>query len=370
MSAPQLSTREIYQNALSAARAYTGTQSSLDRVVAALGAFERAAQEVAAKHKLAMCRDKLERKIAHAYSAPGEKPRNVKQLLGLAIQSFGHRLHTKQAKIGTVDTGFCFIPTPGGPGLPSSNADSATPFKVVIQPRTDRLILELVRNGIHIDYIRRFNGSVRPSMLRKVPYTLLQIAPLNREVLICDQVGNAAFVGEQLRGPLFWATYRKEQLTHTEGIEPFDLHGNWPERLVAKLLGDNQPKPNHKNGAARRYPLTADIVLHHALEHARHDSNGRLPTQNSGGVDNLTGEKWQNWQQYIPEHPGIFYGAKGLSDLFNLVGLKRLQKEDPEAIEAALRRVDETGDHGLVPGERFKVTADIVLHHALRMPGH
>jgi hypothetical protein len=95
------------------------------------------------------------------------------------------------------------------------------------------------------------------------------------------------------------------------------------------------------------------------------DINGHLPTRKSGRVGTLPGQTWQNLHSDIRRHPEKFYGAKTLSDLFNLVGLKRGMKEDPEAITAALRRLHKTGDHRLVPGDRFEISPGVVICHSL-----
>ena len=272
-----------YDRAVMAARGYNGSERGLKSVVEIISLFERVARDLAETQGLAMPRDRLERKIAHGQNAD-EKPRSVQELLALAIESFGRQLRAKEIHIPTIETGLCFAPT-DGPGLQPPGPNRTKPYEVLIRPRTDQLMVALAERGIHIEDTVRYNGTVDRRMTRKAPYTLLHIKRIDREVLICDQVGETAFIGEGLRGPLFWASYRKDQLEKQEGVTSFDLTGrDWPQRLVARLLDGNPIRAKEDVALIRdSYPLSADIILIAALRHAA-ANEGKLPTTNSSDV--------------------------------------------------------------------------------------
>jgi len=51
------------------------------------------------------------------------------------------------------------------------------------------------------------------------------------------------FVGEGLRGPLFWATYNKKQLERQDGVSRMVNSGDWVNNALDYLLGNNPIAP-------------------------------------------------------------------------------------------------------------------------------
>ena len=66
--------------------------------------------------------------------------------------------------------------------------------EVRFQERLKSLLLTLEKQGIYTDDVILIRGKTRKDMMRKTSYTILDIPKLGREVLVCDQVGEATFV--------------------------------------------------------------------------------------------------------------------------------------------------------------------------------
>ncbi len=67
-------------------------------------------------------------------------------------------------------------------------------------------------------------GSVRTDMVRTEPYVVVEIPGLTREVVVCNEVGEIAFVAARRMGPDFYASRTKEALRATDGISTVVYH--------------------------------------------------------------------------------------------------------------------------------------------------
>lgn len=78
--------------------------------------------------------------------------------------------------------------------------------------RLRQLVGLLVENGIFNDDIVILRGKVDPTMMRKLTYNLVEIPKLNKQILVCDQVGEATFVIDGFLGRDVLMSMTKEQL--------------------------------------------------------------------------------------------------------------------------------------------------------------
>ncbi len=63
-----------------------------------------------------------------------------------------------------------------------------------MQDRLQQLLLFLHENEIFADDIIIVSGKVHEKQIRHMPYTLVEIPKLNKQVLVCDEVGEATFI--------------------------------------------------------------------------------------------------------------------------------------------------------------------------------
>jgi hypothetical protein len=362
-----------YQHSVEAARDYDGSEASEQNVYSMIHAFEACAREIADHQVIDVTnpslRDELELAVAHAVAS--DLPTlSVDGLLGLAIESFGRKLDAGTADLLTIETGLHFLPTFGTTNIVPSDEPDAV-WDIRVEPRTAQLIQALNRNGIYTDDIVVFKGVNVPRVMRQRPYTLIQIPRLDREVLICDEVQQATFIGIGQREPTYWATHSKEQLSQEIGIIRITKRGDWVQKIIQLLFDTNPPGPKTKL-AARLYQksklqLTEDLILNKALEYAMAHA-GALPDKNSGEVDGFPGENWYNWGISVRNYSNGLTreGLTGLPGLFRLYGLMTIGiSKNPVAIAKACETLRKTGSHGLVEVKEMLLTEDLILQKAV-----
>ncbi|MFY9288186.1 MAG: hypothetical protein WAO98_06755 [Alphaproteobacteria bacterium] len=351
---------EVIEQAIQAAKAYDGSEASYKEVFATSIAFEKCAKEILGE---TMGYSERENALSQRFM---EEPLTTLTLLQIAVDSFSHRLNTGLLSAKALQTQLTFIPPASHPHILSGS--EAGVEKAVTAPRTAEFIQLLNEHDppIFIDDIIIYRGATPSHALRQVPYNLIQIPRLDREILICDQVGEACYVGQGQRGPLFWATYSKPELLKGDTVSRIIHNEKYQANLMAALFEDNVLQPKFTLRPPRQFPLSADIVLIHALKHAEaHD--GILPTQYTGPIMDIPGQTWLNWYEAIARQLRQFDidGLRGLKDLFNLYGLKIGRVENHVAIQDALKNIRETGHHGLEQQEKVILTADFILTKAL-----
>jgi len=357
--------RQLLANSFHAARAYRGTEGQYDRLTETLIMFERYAEDIT--RKITLSHDERETIVTQNIRQPS-RPITVQDLLGIAAATFSKRLKTKKIDVLEIETPFHFLPT-HGLGASIEIGSGAGFEKGTPEPRTERLIKLLNQRGIYTDDIVIYRGVTKQGTIRQTPYSIVQIPRLNREVAICDETGQASFVGQGQRGPLFWATHRKDQLDNQTGITRVVHNDQWEARMLELLLTDNAPQPKIRitRGNKQFFPLTVDIILIKALEYAvAHD--GKLPiAKTKGEVPGLSGEKWTAWEVAIQknEDRALNIDAKGLAHLFRLYGLKTGLNENKETITKAIERLKATGEHGLTRQPEILFTSDFILIKAL-----
>ena len=353
----------LLASAFRAARAYDGTEDSCTQLVNSLHAFETLAK---AEHP-DLVRSQAERRVA---SSAGARPVTVDDLLDVAIRQYNLRFAQNAIKLDIAPSPFVLLPTHGhAPVRPGPNPQ---PFEASrIEPRTMRFLAALARpgSGVFLDDIVIHAGTPQPGAMRGEAYTLIQLPRHDREVLICDQVGNASFVGRGIRGPIFWASYGKEQLPQFSDIVRVVNGPGCEAELSRLILTDNPPRHKMDLRSLIRMPLTEDLILIHALRYAK-THEGKLPGQKSGEVEGLPGQTWSSWNSAAayPMRGLTRKDVTGLSHLFEIYGLRMGFTDNPVRISLAIQTLNKTGEHGLMAGslDRGNLTEDLILKQALR----
>lgn len=365
--------KRSYEQSVAAARGYDGTEDAEHGVYATAVLFESCAREIAQRRAIDVgdpfVRDAVEQAVARAI-APDEPALSVQGFLELAIESLGHKLDAGTAVLLTIETDLHFLPTHGTTSI--VRGDDVDPlWEVRVEPRTAQLIKALNQNGIYADDIVLYKGMNVPRVMRQRPYTLIQIPRLDREILICDAAHQATFIGIGQRGPEYWATHGKEQLAQDIGIIRLTNHGDWLQRTIQILFDANPPQPKRKLEARlfqrTKLRLTEELILNKALEFAMsHDGN--LPERNSGQVEGYPTETWSNWSTSVRNQANGLTreGLTGLVALFRLYKLVTIgTTKNPLVIKMACESLRLTGSHGLVAGNDFRLTEDVILQMAL-----
>ncbi len=348
-----------------AAHAYDGSEDSYDHLIDSLSGFER----MAAAAYPGLPGFQAERTFAADVGSL--RPVSVNDLLDVAARQYERKFVENRLAIKISPSPLIFLPTDGqSPVQPGPNPETA--FEAPrIEPRTKRFLATLTApgKGVFLDDLIIHTGAVQRGAMRTEAYALIQLPRHDREVLICDQVGNASFVGKGVRGPIFWASYRKDQLERFADVARVVNGPGSDARMIDLIVHDNPILPKAIMGGNRKPPLSDDIVLIYGLRHAEADK-GHLPTRDSEAVIGLSGEIWLNWDQaYKIEGRGLGRdGITGISHLFQVYGLKNGRKENPVAVAQAIETLNTTGHHGLKAGalDAGQISEDTLLTDALR----
>jgi len=360
----RIAARQNLERAVEAARHYDGKEVSSNRLLENLAAFEAYAFQLTANTELA--HDASAREAAVAAELLGDdKPLTAMGLFEEAIANFGKRFTANELDIGVVQTEFVFLPTDGQSELITGSGKWIDGRR--FENRTEQLLTTLNEHKIYADDLIIYRGSVEPTMMRQQAYNLIQIPRLDREVLVCDQVEEASFIGNGLRGPLFWASYRKDQLQSMDGITRIVHDHQWKNEILKTLFEGGlgiKVKVFVPPGGA--YPLSEDLILTKALEYAR-DHDGQLPTQYSGPVTGLPGQTWNSWDHGVasPVRGLKHKNITSLPHLFRLYGLKIGMAVNPEMIALGIENLKSKGHHGLVIRDEISLTENLILVKAL-----
>ena len=357
--------RLLLSNALRAAHYYDGSEFAYDRLIASGSAFEAYAQ----KAGLGGTREAREANASRDLRTR-KLPVTVDGLLATAIERFETSVSSGTLDLRVQQTGLVLLPTVGHNPVQRGDGTGRKFEKPRIAERAKALIKALNQNGVFTDDMIINQGEVQPGAMREQSYTLIQLPRHDREIMVCDEVGNASFVGKGLRGPVFWATYRKEHLGQFGDITRVVNNGDANARMVELVLKDNPMRPKETVARMPKHLLTDDIVLIHMLRHAELTSEGgvlgMLPVQKSGPLLTLAGETWIAFDAcYNQQCRGL--GTNGIKSLLNLAqsyGLKNGRKDNLEAVSAALETLNRTGHHALQRHSQddYAITPSIILN--------
>ena len=253
----------------------------------------------------------LEQAFAQACSPnlPKGAPRTVSTFLSLAGQFYDRASNasTKEDLLTTLSDGgtliipssSIFVQTDEG-ALELSKTNNPLPFEKRTQPRLALLVKHLKEAGIYTDDLIIHAGIAASNMVRSEPYMLVQIPRLDREVVVCDQVGEITFVSNRILGPTAWEHLSKEELKARDDVRAivFNSEEQWWNDIAGTLIGHKQDpekrrKVNLSSFAKKKQPLDIELIKHAAIAH--HAKTGEWPKQHSGEIfdDPLQGNTWR-----------------------------------------------------------------------------
>ncbi|MCB9963891.1 MAG: hypothetical protein H6857_02985 [Rhodospirillales bacterium] len=202
-----------------------------------------------------------------------------------------------------------FVQTDEG-SLEAAKSDTPQEYEVRTQPRLALLVKHLKDEGIFTDDLIIRTGLVGRNMMRTKPYTLVQIPRLDKEIAVCDQVGEITFVANTIRGPAVWEHLSKDQLKVRSDITTirFTNEEDWWNGIASILMGEDRTQEQKKKVqlsvyARKKQPLDVDLIIMAAKAYQENDPDGKWPNENSGVVlyGPLKGEKWQTISNAIRE---------------------------------------------------------------------
>jgi len=100
-------------------------------------------------------------------------------------------------------------------------------------------LYELLKaEGLDAD-ITDTTGVLRPSMVRKEGYHLVDVHQIDKQILVCDQEGEATFVSDEPRDPQCYTDTTKQELGELEGVHRvvFRTIQQWQKEIRAYLTG-------------------------------------------------------------------------------------------------------------------------------------
>jgi len=163
-----------------------------------------------------------EENIAHAAGAA--MPHTISSILDIARKRWEQALSRPQdlsalfeeLRIVHTQVEGVLLP-PGSQEVPRGDGTGEWE-KARTEPRVQRLIAALQERGIYTDDLIVTRGVTLPSMMRQESYVLIEIPRIRREVLACNQVGEATFVSLRPLGARTYLQKTKEELDELPGI--------------------------------------------------------------------------------------------------------------------------------------------------------
>jgi hypothetical protein len=226
-------------DALKKAKNYHGKQSEYEDVMKALIGLENWMKEVFGFEMGSRMPDGIESDVLKNWHPAGTR-RKIGNLLEFMHERYERYLSkSDQTDLLTVESDNIILP-------PDYERAGITPGKgggvedPRFQERIRQLLLLLEQNGIYSDDIVLIRGKVTDNMMRKESYVIVEIPKLNREILICDQVGEATFVIYGIQGRKHLALKSKDDLQNELGARITKIvyreEAQWEEEVIQTLF--------------------------------------------------------------------------------------------------------------------------------------
>ena len=134
-----------------------------------------------------------------------------------------------------------FVPPSPEKEINTSNRNGNSNFDVKYEPRVQWLITGLSELGVYTDDLIFHVGIVDPKQMRKTSYVLIEIPRMQSEILVCNQVGEATFVSNQVLGCETYIDLDKDDLALKPSIKKFVCLSkeDWLEE-IQEHLKDNK----------------------------------------------------------------------------------------------------------------------------------
>ncbi|MDO8468693.1 MAG: hypothetical protein Q7S29_02955 [Candidatus Peribacter sp.] len=230
--------REKLLASLQVARRYDGTEQSFNQLIDTVNTLDHWMRDTFGSGAAIP----IQKEMELARTSGTKRDHSINSILDIADAQLRQCLEgpkslddmLRELKIAFTEIDQVLLPTnPKSPPPGGGEWEEA-----VIEPRLQRLILTLQKHHIFIDDILVTKGAVDPAQMRKQPYVLVEIPRIGREVLVCNQVGEATFVSRRHLALQTYLTLPKEALEQVEGVERIVSRGTgkWEVDVMEALL--------------------------------------------------------------------------------------------------------------------------------------
>ncbi len=223
--------RQRMADSLRVAKNYTGTEESYRAVMTKAEGLEAWMRDTFHLEGTQAPPPELEIAVEQSFGKSGECP--IDRVLSIASERFSHRLATQMEllKIKKIKLHGLLLPSKkrGELALKSEPEGEAKERYRRYQERLSSLVQLLNEKGVFTDDIIIGEGDEPTKMGRQEGYNLIEIPRLNRQVLICDEVGEATFVVRAIFSREVFLRFTKDEL-----LESF------PDRVVQVIHTDRE----------------------------------------------------------------------------------------------------------------------------------
>jgi hypothetical protein len=265
----------------------------------------------------------LERAFAHAAQGdrPKGRPSTVAEFMVKALNFY--KVQENQgldAFLAVLERGgayierspHVFVQTNKEQKIQPASALSPAAFEFKEQPRLSLLLEHLQGLGIYSDDVLIRVGQADKTMVRKLPYILVQIPRMDKEIALCNEVGEATFVSSRILGPAVWAHLDKEQLQARPEIRRvvFGGEAQWWGDIAHALTGDGAPlakKQNVRAFAGKKPNLDMGLIKDSIWAH--YEKTKKWPTRANGDV--LYGA-YAGQEVWMNIYAALYVGGRGL----------------------------------------------------------
>lgn len=237
------------------AKAYDGTEATYQALLQEVQQFEQWEFTTFQSYDVAPLPSRLSDSTEHQLLAAyhplvAAETRTISGLLTLATKRCSDRLRREDdliLKTRVQTLGGALLPT-GKQGLhPVEGKGNTFTKEFVFSPRIRTLLASLQAGGVYLDDVVIWVGDVPKNALkRQQPYVLVEIPRLQgKQVLVCDQVGEATFVATQLLDKQELLTMNKATLLEVYGDMvrkvPWQEEESWKTQVMDLVFLDQKP---------------------------------------------------------------------------------------------------------------------------------
>lgn len=194
-------------------------------------------------------------------------------------------------------------------------------FVLKVAPKIHELTLAFTTMDILPHEIIVYPGEVLPEMMRQVPYVLIDIPRLDKQIAICDEMGQICFVSQTIKPLDYWTSSSKLALKNDPDIKPveYDRGGFWLSIVHEALLGEkadiSQLSRSVISRAKAKPALTEETIIRWITFF--HEKKGRYPTTRDPDVwdKNKKGEWIRVGETWMSINQALQFGGRGLGHL-------------------------------------------------------
>ena len=227
--------RNRLASVLNTVRHFNGTETSYHDSMRKMIGLEKWLCDTFNEKETPRLQEEAEKTIA---AEAGINPnRTISGLLDLMKGRLEKVLEDKDSVL-VVDLNGIILP-PGDVPIVEGHGQKVERQEIRFDQRWKKLLKILQQNGIFIDDIISYQGTVTPNMMRKDSYYLVEIPRIRKMILVCDQIGEATFVIDGLIPRNQILKLSKEQLQNSLGEMitriVFQNEDQWEKQIIATL---------------------------------------------------------------------------------------------------------------------------------------